>query len=259
MKRPGLSSQGWIATAAWLARFSMGMGLAACGGSKPPPAPPPAAPAAAPAAEPSAKADAPAKSAPAEFPTSCETKEGYCLPPAKFGKKLCGGFHPEVALAMFQKGTPWTRGYLKGDVEAVNASGGSSSGDKLVFDEEVIFVVRRKADAGGVQVSGAGDGFDVLRWDGTCATLQAGEITTQAPPKPKNAKLLWKDVPEAAQTKLLEDASIAKVNGVRKKECKGVTLGDVSDKCVKAVDQLSAAIVTYVRGGGAVPTPAAIP
>ena len=37
------------------------------------------------------------------------------------------------------------------------------------------------------------------------------------------------------------------------------TLGDVSDKCVKAVDQLSAAIVTYVRGGGAVPPPAPLP
>lgn len=236
------------------------MGGAACGGSKEPAAAPAPAAETAPKPEPSAKAEAaPEASKPAELPASCETKDGYCLPPAAFGKKLCAGFHPEVALAMFQKGTPWTRGYLKGDVEAVNASGGSSSGDKLVFDEEVIFIVRRKADAGGIQVSGAGDGFDVLRWDGTCSTLQGGEVTTQAPPKPKNAKLLWKDVPEAAQTKLLEDASIAKVNGVRKKECKGVTLGDVSDKCVKAVDQLSAAIVTYVRGGGAVPPPAAIP
>ena len=48
-----------------------------------------------------------------------------------------------VALALFAKSSPWTRGYLKGDVEAWNASGGVSSGDKLLFDEEVIVLVRR--------------------------------------------------------------------------------------------------------------------
>jgi hypothetical protein len=243
-----------------IALVALGLAVTACGGAKQPAAPSAPAPAEAP---PPAKTDekdaAPKAAGPVDVPTSCETKDGYCLPPFAFGKKLCSGFHPEVALAFFQKGTPWTRAYLKGDVEAVNASGGSSSGGKLAFDEEVLVMVRRKADAGGVQVSGAGDGFDVLRWDGTCSTLSAGEITTQAPPKPKAPKLLWKDVPEAAQAKLLEDASIAKINGERKKECKGVTLGDVSDKCVKAVDQLSIAIVKYVRDGGAVPTPPPLP
>lgn len=237
------------------------LALAGCGGAKEPakaPAPASDAPTAETSAKPEAKA-APAAAGPAELPASCEAKEGYCMPPASYVKKLCSGFHPEVALAMLGKGTPWTRGYLKMDVDAVNASGGVSSGDKLLFDEEVIILIRRKADTSGIQVSGGGDGFDVLRWDGTCATLSGEELTTKAPPKPKNAKLLWKDVPDAAQAKLLDDAAIAKINGNRKRECKGVTLGNVSDKCVKAVDQLSAAIVTYVRGGGAVPTPAAIP
>ena len=164
-----------------------------------------------------------------------------------------------MALALFAKASPWTRGYLKGDVEAWNASGGVSSGDKLLFDEEVIVLVRRVSDAGGIQVSGAGSSFDVLRWDGTCATLSDGEMTTKAPPKPKAAKLKWKDLGEALQTKLIEDAGVAKINAERKKECKGVTMGDVNAKCVKAVDALSLAIVAYVRQGGDVPKPAALP
>ncbi len=262
MTRESPSHNAWSErrSARWLVLLGLLASSEACGAAKEPAAAPAAAPPVAASTEPSTKpAGAPAKSGPVELPTSCDTQDGYCLPPPPFVKKLCAGFHPDVALAMLQKGTPWTRGYLKMDVDAVNASGGVTSGEKLLFDEEVVVLIRRKADTGGIQVSGGGDGFDVLRWDGTCATLSGEELTTRAPPKPKNAKLLWKDVPEAAQAKLLEDASIAKINGDRKKECKGVTLGNVSDKCVKAVDQLSAAIVNYVRGGGAVPAPPAIP
>ncbi len=242
--------------------LSLSLSLAACGGGAEPAATPAPEKAAA-AAPPPARADAAApaeKAGLVEVPTTCETRDGYCLPPPRFVKKLCSAFQPDLALSMFTKGTPWTRAYLKGDVDAVNASGGVSSNDKLVFDEEVLVMIRRKADAGGMQVSGAGDGFDVLRWDGTCATLSGGELTLTAPPKsPKNPKLKWQDLAETTQTKLIEDVKIAKINTERRKECKGVTMGDVSTKCVKAVDALSLAIVEWVRAGGAVPPPAALP
>jgi hypothetical protein len=238
------------------------LSLSACGGAPEPAASPEAPAAAAAPAKPKEEAAAPAaeKAGPVEVPTTCTTTDGYCLPPPRFVKKLCSAFQPDLALAMFAKGTPWTRAYLKGDVDAVNASGGVSSNDKLVFDEEVLVMIRRKADAGGMQVSGAGDGFDVLRWDGTCATLSGGEITLTAPPKSaKNPKLKWQDLAETTQTKLLEDPKIAKINTERRKECKGVTMGEVSVKCVKAVDALSLAIVSWVRGGGTVPAPATLP
>src|SRR6266850_2537536 len=61
-----------------------------------------------------------------------------CLPPPAFAKKLCGGIYPEVALGLFVKGTPWTRVWLAGDVDAWNASGGLTHRAKLVFDEEVV-------------------------------------------------------------------------------------------------------------------------
>jgi hypothetical protein len=244
----------------------LALGLAACGGAAEPAASPEAG-AAAPSASPApprsggdgAAKEAPEKEGPMAVPTTCETKDGDCLPPARFAKKLCAGFHPDVALAMFAKGTPWTRGYLRMNVDAVNASGGVSSGDKLVFDEEVLVLVRRRADTGGMQVSGAGGGYDVLRWDGTCATLSGEELTTNPPPKPKHPKLKWQDLGDATHAKLLEDETIAKINKDRRRECKGVTIGAVSDKCVKAVDALSLAIVSWVRAGGSVPPPPALP
>ena len=75
-------------------------------------------------------------------------------------------------------------------------------------------------------------------------------------PKPKNAKVLWKDFSDAAQEALLSDANIAKLNKDRRDECKGASIGQVSKKCVVLVDKLSEAIVAFVRNGGEVPAPA---
>ncbi len=189
------------------------------------------------------------------IPTDCKQNGDLCLPPAAFTKKLCGGMNPDVALAFFRKGTPFSRGYLKMTVDAWNASGGASSADKLVFDEEVIILLARKNETG-IQVSGASGGYDVLRWDGTCATLSAEELTFSVPPKPKNAKVVWKDFSEATQNALLGDPGIAKLNKDRRDECKGASIGEVSKKCVTLVDKLSGAIVEHVRGGGEIPAPA---
>jgi hypothetical protein len=190
-------------------------------------------------------------------PTECAASGSLCLPPAAFAKRLCGGAHPDVALAFFRGGSPFSRGFLSKNVDAWNASGGASSADKLAFDEEVIVVVERK-NTTGIQVSGASGSYDVLRWDGTCATLSSEELTFQPPPKAKAAKIVWKYLPDATQAALLADEAIARLNKERRDECKGVTSGDVSVKCVKAVDKLSDAVVAFVRKGGAVPAPARI-
>lgn len=176
------------------------------------------------------------------------------MPPAAFVKRLCEDVNPDLALVYLRKDSPFTRGYLTRNTDAWNASGGASSQDKLMFDEEVI-VLAVRSNKTGIQVSGSSGGYDVLRWDGSCATLSGEEITFKAPPKAKHAKLEWKTFSDASQAALLEDASIAKINKERRDECKGVTMGDVSKSCVKAVDQLSDAIAAFVRNGGEVPTP----
>lgn len=198
-----------------------------------------------------------AEAAERELPTTCTPDEkGVCLPPEAWVKRLCGGAYPDVALRMFAKGTPWTRAYLRRTMDAWNASGGSSSNDKVEVDEEVILLVHRMPDTGGMQVSGgAGGSYEALRWDGTCVSLMSEEVTTRLPPKAKSAKIPWKNLDLSTREALAADAKVGAVVADQRKECKGATFGGVSDKCVKADAKLSVVIVDYVRNGGTLPAP----
>lgn len=235
--------------------------VAACGSAQKDPAPaqnaPP--PSAAPAA--SASAQAPAAEPPiTALPTECDDKSAkYCTPPLRFVKKVCKEGNLWVALAMFQKGTPWVRAYLRRDTEPFNGLGGAASTDKLLFDEEVLVLNYHAAPKGEIQVSGVSASFDVIRWDGTCATLQQEELTTNAPPKMKNAPVRWRDLEQDLRDALNQDEGLASVSRKRKNECKGATIGGVTAACEKLDKQLSAAIVDYVRKGGKVPPPAKLP
>ncbi|AKT38283.1 hypothetical protein [Chondromyces crocatus] len=205
------------------------------------------------AAEAKKKAD---EEAARRVPTQCAEGVGdgkLCLPPPAFAKRLCQGFHPDVALTLLGKGTPFSRGYVAGDIEAWNASGGMSSNDKLAFDEEVLILMHRSADTGGMMVSGASGGYDVLRWDGTCASLSGGELRMKVQVKPKFPPVPWKSLDEKTRTALEADEKVGKAVGDRRRECKGATMGSVSQKCEKADKVMSQVIVEYVRGGGALP------
>ncbi len=245
--------------------------LAACGGSKPPADEPKSESSSesTPAAESKASSDGEGKGDSGEaaasndsgaIPTKCARAGSTCTPGGKFVQKLCSGSFPSVALYLFGNNSPWTRGYLTGKVKAWNASGGVSAENSwLDFDEEVIVLQERKASDSGMQVSGAGGGYDVLRWDGTCATLDGSELTTNKPPAPKNQKVEWRFLDDNVQEALRGDEAVNKAVTERKKECKGATSGDVSLKCVKADDNLSKVIVDYVRKGGSVPVPSKVP
>lgn len=235
------------------------LALAGCGGSKPEAESPEAAPAEAGAdkseatpAEASEQAEAPASG----LPNECTKKAGTCLPPKAFVQKLCSSSYPAVALYLFANKSPWARGYLRGKTKAWNASGGASDNGWLEFDEEVLVLAERKADAGGMQVSGTGNAsYDALRWDGSCVTLSSEEMTLDKPPSPKNAKVEWRFLDDNVQEALRSDSAVNTAYLARRKECKGATSGDVSAKCVKADQQLSDAIVSYLRGGAALPEP----
>lgn len=234
---------------------------AACSGSAPPPAEGAPAPTDAPVASaaPTA-APAPEDKPYGSIPTACEGSDKGCLPPAAFVKRLCAGFYPDVALHMLGKGTPWQRGYLRvKSVDAWNASGGVSSGDKLVFEEEFLILAKRAPASGGIQVSGQGANYDVLRWDGTCATLMEDEVWLKNNANPKFPAISWKNLDDKVQEALLADEKINKTNADRRRECKGSTTGDVSDKCQKAVEKLSRLVVDYARSGGKLPVPGKMP
>lgn len=238
----------WVACS-WL--------LAACGGapaspSAAPPSPP--LPTAAPRSEPVARAAPPqARALPEECAAGAQA--GLCLPPQDFVERLCADDFPSVALAMFRKGTPWTRRYLSRDVEAWNASGGKTASGKMVFDEEVLVLRYRDAGAGGMVVNGQTGGYDVLRWDGSCASLSGDELTKRHPPKAKAAPIPWRVIEDHIQDALRRDERIAKLDEERRRECRGAS----ADKCEKLERKLAVAIAERVRGGADVPVPARLP
>ncbi len=197
---------------------------------------------------------------PVAFPTACSSEGGdLCVPPGEFTRRACAAGLPEMALALFAKGTPWVRGYLARTTEAWDASGGPSSSNKLEFDEEVLILVKRVPNTGGMVVSGATGSYDVLRWNGNCASLQAEEVRLRVPPAPGHAEIPWRKLDDDVQKALLADEKIANLAGEQKKECKGVSAGQTNPKCEKAQKSLGKAIVAYVRRGGALPPPPKLP
>ena len=141
-------------------------------------------------------------------------------------------------------------------MEPYNGLNGPSSDQNLVFDEELLVLSENSPNLGGMTVSGVGNSYDVLRWDGTCATLQSGEVRPQRPPSPKHANIEWNRLDEEVRNALLADSKIAEHSKRRRQECKGVTMGAVSDKCEKADTALRARIVAAIREGLTIPKPA---
>jgi hypothetical protein len=195
------------------------------------------------------------------LPTECAKKDAeVCTPPKAFANAVCQDTFPGVALYLFRTGTPWTRGYLRGRVQAWNASGGASVSGELAFDEEVLLLRKRTADPGGMQVSGYTDGYDALRWDGSCVTLSSGEVTLSKPPNPGHAEINWRfiDSPQRDAMKH-NDPKVQQAFQAYGRECKGATMGEVSDKCIKAIARLGDAVVAYIRAGGELPPPEKTP
>lgn len=220
----------------------------------------------APKADPAASASSASKDngAPAQaqhtLPTQCAPGNGdLCVPNPKFVDRLCADSFPGVALYMFSKAQPWTHAYLNRNTKAWNASGGASEAAELKFDEEVLVLRKRGGPTGGIQVSGAGGGYDVLRWDGSCASLGSNELSMKRPPKPKAAHVYYRYLDTPVQESLRADPKVDKAYHARRRECKGATMGEVSLKCQRADTGLSEAIVEFVRGGGSVTKPSKVP
>ena len=203
---------------------------------------------------------------PAPIPTECGAEgslkdKSLCMPERTYAKKLCGGVYPEVALGLFGKGTPFTRVYLAGDVDAWNASGGRARRAKLAFDEEVIVLARNgAAAAGGIAMTGAQVSFDVLRWDGSCASVMEGELTTKRPPAPKPAELSFSKLEESTRRALLEAPKVKATHTALGKAC-AISATVTTDKkaCEKADKAFAQAVVEAIRSGAALPSPARRP
>jgi hypothetical protein len=194
------------------------------------------------------------------LPAACTPAADLCLPPRAFVQRLCRDAYTGAALHLFAKGSPFSRGYVRSrEVRAVNTLGGFSSDNNLRFGEEVVLLTHTgQAGSGGFQVSGMG-GYDVLRWDGTCATLAEGELALRPPGPAGHAPLSWRYIDTNIQNALLLDEGIVEARRQHKKHCHGVSLGRISPACAKAEAELADRIVGAVRAGIALPLPERLP
>lgn len=232
---------------ALLALFALG-----CGGSAPP-----------------AESSATAKSAPemkvskskrkaaaqkeVPVPSRCVKRKGACMPPVKWAERLCQDVYPDLALYMFRKGSPWDRFYMRVGLNAVNGWGPTVA-ENLVAGEEVI-PINYRGQRDGFIVEGSLGTFDVLRWNGSCVTLDMGEVTAKAPGTPRNSRIEWRHLSESTQDALMANQDVAEAVRERQRECKGATIGRVTAECERLDRELAGVIARYVRNGGGVPVP----
>lgn len=188
---------------------------------------------------------------PEPIPTSCHREGEICTPSPAWVKKLCStNIYPDVALALFHADAPFSRGYITRKTRAVNASGGPTGGEEwLSLDEEVILLYERSAGNSGMQVSGAEGGFDAIRWDGSCVTLDSHEVTTRKPPQSKPGQIQFRFLGDDTQDALKGVPEVRVVYLERRKECKGAMSGEVTKKCEQKDAELMRVIAQAVKTG----------
>jgi hypothetical protein len=191
---------------------------------------------------------------------SCGDGDTDCMPPEHWVDKLCSGVHPELALHMFRGGSPWKRLYSRAIAPAYNGAGGPSLSDERIQRGEELIALRRNSDAkrsnAGEMSIGETAGYDLLRWNGSCVTLHDGEFSSK-PPRRRltHARVDWRALGDRVQSTLRENELISRAYLERRRECRGITLGNVTRKCEQQDKSLVAAIVNYVRAGGELPEP----
>jgi len=196
----------------------------------------------------------------AKIPKRCSKRKqrGECLPPVVWVNKLCNDVYPDVALHMFKPGTPWQRFYMLARAEPFNASGGASLlGDKLEMGEEVI-ALRRRANDGEMQI-GDQSGYDVLRWNGACATIHDGDFSTTPPREVRHSRVEWRKLSVDMRNALEAEPEIQATYEERRRHCRGATLGEVTADCEKFDKRLVEEVVRHVRTGAPLPGPVKAP
>jgi hypothetical protein len=184
-------------------------------------------------------------------PTTCTpSSTSGCVMAPRFAEQLCRGTHPDLALALFRRGTPWRRGYVARQVEAWSTAGFARTSAVLDIDEEVLVISQR---AGSGMLVGGGS-YDVLRWDGTCVSLMADEVSFRPPRAPKHARIPWPRLDDEVRVSLSHDAKIRAVDSQWRKQCAKERSGPKSPGCAEVDERLSGGIVAYLRAGGAIPT-----
>ncbi len=135
-----------------------------------------------------------------------DAKTKRCEVTPEDAEEICRAMTPTAALRVFIGKKKLRQGYLTRDMEVWSTTRAHATKSRARFDEEVIVLSQRRAKSS-VVVSGGAVTYEVLRWDGTCASLMGDEITFKRAPtpvRPVELDRLYLPV----QTKLLDDATI---------------------------------------------------
>ncbi len=186
-----------------------------------------------------------------EFPTRC-AKSGAtsCTPTKKTIKRLCKKKSQEVALRMFKPGTPWKRLHIRNNIETRYSKNRYAKTQLLRTAEEVLVLVDRTKAKGGMTVSGYGN-YDVIRFNGHCTTVMAGDLFQFRPTVADYAPMNWKRMKRATRKALLTSKGITWRADRRKDICK--SYGKRSLECEGAKLDLSRVVAERLHKGHKIP------
>jgi len=204
---------------------------------------------------------APAKNLVGVLPTSCEGGSS-CAPPRDFAAAACKGRYPDMAIAMFERHTPWQRLYLKAEsIEAVNSYGVRSTPEPILFGEEVIVLRDVGSNGAGAAVASSMD-IDVLRWDGTCATVSKEMFVPHQMREVRNAPISWRSLDGYTRGALLKSKYVRMSYEAHKARCKeerSLERHEPEPECERIEGMLNDSITVAVRGGINLPVPQKLP
>jgi hypothetical protein len=180
--------------------------------------------------------------------------------PGGYVEQVCKSKYPELALVLFSKSMPWHHKYMKAEwLQPTNVYGGEQGENWMQFGEEVLVMRKHPgAASGGVQVSGPTD-LDVLRWDGTCATVRQEMLVDYVTGPNKSVRVVWKYLEQSFRDALEQNEQVKRAADDERKICKGGSVTHPSDECNKAMLKLTDAVSIAVKGGASLPAPSNVP
>ncbi len=196
----------------------------------------------------------------AKLPRNCMREGGACYPPVDFVRALCKKKYPGVAIAMFEKTAPWKHAFVKvKEVAPVNSLGGPTAHVQLEFLEEVLLLRDREVKLR-QSIVDVPNSYDVLRFDGTCATLAEDEFMTKKPyVRPRYAPIIWQQIDADMRQALTQSSKVDQAAEAQTMACRGSFLAGGGEPCKDATQQLARAIVTALSEGLQVPPPSNLP
>lgn len=157
-------------------------------------------------------------------------------------REICKSGSPSRAARAFGAARSLSRAWLRGDAKVWSSvRGARTSVSTALLDEEVL-VLSEASARGSVVVSGAAVSYEVLRWNGTCATLEGGELTLKAPRAPRRP-VDFDALDGATRAWLSGDGRVGSAEAARAAAC---FREPFSKTCVVAIEERDRAIGKFL-------------